>query len=145
MNYKNIKIEMPNNIKFIIDTLDKNNYEAYIVGGAVRDSLLNKKPKDWDITTNAKPNEVVELFSDYNLIPTGIKHGTVTVMINNIGYEITTYRSGSIYSDGRHPDKVEFVNSLKEDLSRRDFTINAMAYNSKEGLVDYFNGVNDLN
>ena len=142
---ENIKINIPKDVEYIINELEKNNFEGYVVGGCVRDSLLSRKPKDWDITTNAKPDEVVELFSDHSVIPTGIKHGTVTVVINDIEYEITTYRSESIYSDGRHPDKVEFVNSIKEDLSRRDFTINAMAYNSSMGLVDYFNGINDLN
>ena len=106
---ENIKINIPKDVEYIINELEKNNFEGYVVGGCVRDSLLSRKPKDWDITTNAKPDEVVELFSDHSVIPTGIKHGTVTVVINDIGYEITTYRSESIYSDGRHPDKVEFV------------------------------------
>ena len=144
MNIK-IKINIPKDVEYIINELDKNNYKAYIVGGAVRDSILGRNPKDWDITTNAKPEEVIEIFENCNVIPTGIQHGTVTIMINDVGYEVTTYRTEGEYSDGRHPDKVEFVSSLKEDLSRRDFTINSMAYNSSVGLVDYFDGIKDLN
>jgi tRNA nucleotidyltransferase (CCA-adding enzyme) len=138
-----IAIELPKDVKFIIDILQKNGYEAYAVGGCVRDSILKKKPKDWDITTNAKPEEVIILFD--KVILTGIKHGTVTVLINKDGYEVTTYRTDGEYEDNRHPKEVKFVNSLKEDLARRDFTINAMAYNEKDGLVDYFDGIKDLN
>lgn len=142
----NIKINMPKWVEYIIDELQENNHKAYIVGGCVRDSLLGRTPHDYDITTSAKPKEIVDIFESlgYKIIPTGLKHGTVTVMINNIGYEITTFRIDGDYSDGRHPDKVQFTNDLKEDLSRRDFTINAMAYNSNEGLIDYFGGVMDL-
>ncbi len=142
MSKKDIRIELPKDVKHILDTLHKNEYEAYIVGGVVRDSILNRPVHDWDITTNALPEQVMELFS--KVIPTGIKHGTVTVMINNVGYEVTTYRTESKYSDGRHPDEVKFVSSLKEDLSRRDFTINAMAYNEEEGLIDYFGGLDAI-
>lgn len=138
-----IEIELPKDVKFIIDTLQKNGYEAYAVGGCVRDSILKKKPKDWDITTNAKPEEVINLFD--KVILTGLKHGTVTVLINKDGYEVTTYRTDGEYEDNRRPKEVKFVNSLKEDLARRDFTINAMAYNENDGLVDYFNGIKDLN
>jgi tRNA nucleotidyltransferase (CCA-adding enzyme) len=143
---KDIKIELPKWVKYIIDTLNEFEYEAYVVGGCVRDSLLKREPKDWDITTNAKPEVVIEIFESlgFKVIPTGIKHGTVTIMINNIGFEVTTYRIDGEYSDSRRPDKVEFTSDLKEDLSRRDFTINAMAYNDKVGLVDYFGGVEDL-
>ncbi|MBW6409401.1 CCA tRNA nucleotidyltransferase [Clostridium weizhouense] len=139
----NLKINIPKNVKIILDKLMNNGYEAYIVGGCVRDSVLGKSPKDWDITTKAKPEEVINLFD--NVILTGIKHGTVTVMIDKEGYEVTTYRIDGEYEDGRHPKKVEFVSDLREDLARRDFTINAMAYNPKNGLVDYFNGIDDLN
>ena len=139
----NVKIDIPEDVKFIINTLIKNGYEAYIVGGCVRDSILQKHPKDWDITTKANPEEVIKLFD--KVVLTGIKHGTVTVMLNKEGYEVTTYRSDGEYEDNRHPKEVKFVNSLKEDLARRDFTINAMAYNEKDGLVDYFGGIQDLN
>ena len=140
-----IKINIPKDVEVIIIELENNGFEGYVVGGCVRDSILGRIPKDWDITTNAKPEEVVEIFKSYNVIPTGIQHGTVTIMINDVGYEVTTYRTEGEYSDGRHPDKVEFVSSLKEDLSRRDLTINSMAYNSSVGLIDYFDGVKDLN
>jgi len=139
----NVKIDIPQDVKFIINTLINNGYEAYIVGGCVRDSILQKKPKDWDITTKANPNKVMKLFD--KVVLTGLKHGTVTVMINNEGYEVTTYRTDGVYEDNRHPKEVQFVSCLKEDLARRDFTINAMAYNEKEGLVDYFGGMQDLN
>jgi len=139
----NVRIDIPEDVKFIINTLINNGYEAYIVGGCVRDSILQKHPKDWDITTKANPEEVMKLFD--KVILTGLKHGTVTVMINNEGYEVTTYRTDGEYEDNRHPKEVKFVSSLKEDLARRDFTINAMAYNEKDGLVDYFGGIQDLN
>jgi tRNA nucleotidyltransferase (CCA-adding enzyme) len=143
---KDIRIELPKWVKYIIDTLNEFEYEAYVVGGCVRDSLLKRKPKDWDITTNAKPEDVIEIFESlgFKVIPTGIKHGTVTIIINNIGFEVTTYRIDGEYTDNRRPDKVKFTSNLKEDLSRRDFTINAMAYNDTIGLVDYFGGQRDL-
>ena len=138
-----MKIFIPNEVKFIINTLYTNNFEGYMVGGCVRDSLLNILPKDYDITTSAKPEETLILFD--KTIPTGLKHGTVTVLINNTSYEVTTYRSEGEYLDNRRPSSVEFVSNIKEDLSRRDFTINALAYNDKFGLIDYFNGIDDLN
>lgn len=137
-----MKIEMTKDVSFILDTLNKNNFEAYIVGGCVRDSLLKRQLRDWDITTSALPEEIIKLFD--KTIPTGIKHGTVTVVINKENYEVTTYRIDGEYSDNRHPDEVVFTRSLKEDLSRRDFTVNALAYNEVEGLVDMFNGIEDL-
>lgn len=141
-----IKIHMPKWVNYILDTLNEFGYESYIVGGCVRDSLLGRKPKDWDITTNSLPEEVIDIFTGlgYKVIETGLKHGTVTVIIDKEGFEITTYRVDGDYSDGRHPDNVTFTRNLKDDLSRRDFTINALAYNDKEGLIDYFNGVEDL-
>ncbi|MBA4510070.1 HD domain-containing protein [Clostridium sporogenes] len=144
---KNIKIQIPKGVKYIINTLQENNHEAYIVGGAVRDSLLERKVNDWDITTSANPQEVVNIFENlrYKIIPTGLKHGTVTILINSIGYEITTFRIDGEYEDNRHPKEVKFTSNLKEDLKRRDLTINAMAYNDKTGLIDYFNGLEDLN
>ncbi len=137
-----MRIKMPSDAAAIIRELQKAGFEAYIVGGCVRDSLLKKKPSDWDITTSATPEQVKSLFSV--TIDTGIKHGTVTVLKNHVGYEVTTFRVDGTYSDGRHPDKVEFTPSLIEDLKRRDFTINAMAYNDKVGLVDKFGGERDL-
>ena len=136
-------IEIPGDVKYIIDTLKEHGYEGYIVGGCVRDSILKRKVNDWDMTTSAKPKEVVKLFD--KVILTGIKHGTVTIVLNNNQYEVTTFRNDGEYDDNRHPIKVEFVNNLKEDLSRRDFTINAMAYNDFVGLKDYHEGINDLN
>lgn len=137
-----MQIRLPKEVKQIIDTLQKAGFEAYAVGGCVRDCLLGRKPGDWDITTSALPVEVKNLFR--RTIDTGIKHGTVTVMIGNTGYEITTYRLDGEYEDGRHPKEVTFTASLREDLRRRDFTINAMAYNDEEGLVDLFDGQKDL-
>lgn len=137
-----VKINIPDNVKYILNTLQEHNYEAYIVGGCVRDSMLNRQPNDWDITTNAKPEEIINLFD--KTIPTGIEHGTVTVIVNKEGYEITTYRIDGEYKDNRHPSKVEFVSDLKKDLARRDFTFNSMAYNDKSGLIDYFGGEEDL-
>ena len=128
----------------ILDKLNKAGFEGYVVGGCVRDSLLNKEPKDWDICTNAKTDEIMQIFKGFNIIETGIKHGTVTIMLDNEGYEVTTYRVDGVYTDGRHPDSVFFTSSLKEDLARRDFTINALAYSKNEGLKDYFNGKEDL-
>ena len=137
-------MRLPEDVKFILDTLHKNGLEGYVVGGCVRDTLLGKEPKDWDVCTNAKPEKVMSVFEGFNIIPTGLQHGTVTVVINHIGYEITTYRVDGDYSDGRHPDSVSFTSSLAEDLSRRDFTVNALAYNEVEGIVDIFGGIEDL-
>jgi tRNA nucleotidyltransferase (CCA-adding enzyme) len=137
-----MKIQLTEDVSYILQRLNENSSEAYIVGGCVRDSLLNRQLKDWDITSSALPEEIVTLFE--HTIPTGIKHGTVTVVINKNNYEVTTYRIDGEYSDNRHPDEVVFTRSLKEDLSRRDFTINALAYNETDGLVDIFNGVDDL-
>lgn len=129
---------------FIIDNLISKGYEAYAVGGAVRDMLLNKPFSDIDITTSATPDKVMEIFSRLTVIPTGLKHGTVTVLYDGKGYEVTTYRSEKGYSDNRRPDEVSFVSDLKEDLKRRDFTINAIAYNEREGIKDYYGGQADL-
>lgn len=137
-----MKIILPEDVKNIILKLTENGYEAYAVGGCVRDSILCRIPGDWDITTSAKPQEVKELFR--RTIDTGIEHGTVTVMIGHNGYEVTTYRVDGEYEDSRHPKKVEFTSSLREDLRRRDFTINAMAYNETEGMVDMFDGQGDI-
>lgn len=119
-------------------------HAAYAVGGCVRDSLLGQTPHDWDLCTSATPEQVLELFGEAHCIPTGLQHGTVTVKHGGELYEITTFRTEGAYSDGRHPDHVAFVPDVKEDLARRDFTINAMAYNAEEGLIDPFGGQNDL-
>lgn len=135
-------IKIPDRVEYIINTLNKNGYEAYAVGGCVRDSVLGRIPEDWDITTSAKPEEVKKIFR--RTIDTGIMHGTVTVMLEKEGYEVTTYRIDGEYEDNRHPKNVEFTTNLIEDLKRRDFTINAMAYNQDEGLIDAFNGMKDI-
>ena len=137
-----MKISMPKGASFIINTLCEHGYEAYAVGGCVRDSILGLTPSDWDITTSASPQQVKQLF--HKTIDTGIKHGTVTVMINQTGYEVTTYRIDGLYEDHRRPTEVTFTKNLKEDLMRRDFTINAMAYNDEDGLIDLFGGIDDL-
>ena len=135
-------MELPENVRNIISTIEKNGCEAYAVGGCVRDTLMGKTPSDWDITTSALPMQVKSMFG--RTVDTGLKHGTVTVMIGKTGYEVTTYRIDGEYKDGRHPESVEFALNLVEDLKRRDFTINAMAYNDKNGLVDEFDGRGDL-
>lgn len=142
MHIKDIKIDMPPKVVEILNTLHEAGYEAYIVGGCVRDSILRREPGDWDITTSALPQEVKKLFR--RTIDTGIKHGTVTIMNGKEGFEVTTYRLDGVYEDHRHPKEVTFTRNLIEDLKRRDFTINAMAYNDKEGLVDEFDGLKDL-
>lgn len=138
-----MKIEIPRRVKFIIDELEKKGYEAYAVGGCVRDIFLDRTPNDWDITTNALPEAIMSVFR--KTIPTGIKHGTITVLVEEEPFEVTTYRIDGEYSDNRHPDSVIFTSNIEEDLSRRDFTINAMAYSYTNGLVDPFNGTADLN
>lgn len=135
-------MRIPEQAQKILKTLNDHGYEAYVVGGCVRDALLGREPEDWDITTSATPAQVKELFR--RTIDTGILHGTVTVMMEKTGYEVTTYRIDGDYGDGRHPDKVSFTGNLREDLLRRDFTINAMAYNPDTGLVDEFGGQKDL-
>lgn len=135
-------LQIPKNIGFVIEKLTKNSFKAYIVGGCVRDMLMGKTPSDFDITTSATPNDVITLFD--KTIPTGIKHGTVTVMVDKTPIEVTTFRTENGYADNRRPDSVNFVSDIREDLSRRDFTINAMAYNHKDGLIDLFGGKADL-
>jgi len=138
-----MKIELPRKVVLIIKNLQRHGYDAYAVGGCVRDSILNRKPEDWDITTSAKPEQVKRIFR--RTVDTGIEHGTVTVLIGKDGFEVTTYRVDGLYEDGRHPKEVTFTSQLEEDLKRRDFTINAMAYNDDERLVDAFGGMRDLN
>lgn len=138
-----MKIKLPKQVSYIIGELEKHGFEAYAVGGCVRDSILGRIPDDWDITTSAKPEQVKEIFQ--KTIDTGIEHGTVTVMIEREGYEVTTYRIDGEYEDSRHPKEVVFTSNLVEDLKRRDFTINAMAYSEEAGLVDVFDGIGDIN
>ncbi len=138
-------IKMPENAKGIIDKLRTCGYDAYAVGGCIRDSIMGKIPYDWDICTSALPEEVLEVLGERNIIENGLKHGTVTVHIDGENYEITTFRTDGQYLDNRHPENVTFVRELKEDLSRRDFTMNSLAYNYSEGLIDIFGGRDDIN
>ena len=133
---------LPQAVEQIIKKLEEAGYEAYAVGGCVRDALLSRRPEDWDITTSALPEQVKKLFE--RTVDTGIAHGTVTVLLQGTGYEVTTYRIDGEYRDSRHPESVAFTPDLREDLKRRDFTINAMAYNPEKGLVDLFGGRRDL-
>ena len=137
-------IRMDEGAAELLDTLHRAGYAAYVVGGCVRDSLLGLTPHDWDLCTSALPQQGMELFGEEKCIPTGLQHGTVTVKQGGGLYEITTFRTEGAYTDGRHPDEVHFVPDVREDLARRDFTINAMAYNEKEGLIDPFGGQDDL-
>lgn len=137
-----MKLVLPKQVKKIIEVLEGEGYEAFAVGGCVRDCLLGRTPDDWDITTSAKPEVIKKLFA--RTVDTGLQHGTVTVLMDHVGYEVTTYRLDGEYEDGRHPKEVVFTENLLEDLKRRDFTINAMAYNDSAGLVDAFDGAGDL-
>ena len=137
-----MKIQLPVDVKIIVDTIQNAGYEAYVVGGCVRDSILMREPDDWDITTSAKPEEVKKIFR--KTVDTGLIHGTVTVLFHGVGYEVTTYRIDGEYEDSRHPKEVKFTANLLEDLKRRDFTMNAMAYNETVGLVDAFGGMDDI-
>lgn len=136
------RIFLPKQVETIINRLNQHGYEAYVVGGCVRDALLGRCPHDWDITTSASPEQVKAIFKQ--TADTGLEHGTVTVILDHTGFEVTTYRIDGKYEDGRHPKTVQFTSSLQEDLRRRDFTINAMAYNHSTGIVDLFGGQKDL-
>ena len=139
-----IKIQIPEYAKTAMKELNQNGFEAFVVGGCVRDSIMGKIANDWDMTTSAEPSETLDVFKDFRTIPTGIKHGTVTVLIDKQPLEITTYRIDGEYTDNRRPDSVKFTRDIENDLSRRDFTVNAMAYNENDGIVDLFGGVNDI-
>ncbi|MGX8680376.1 MAG: CCA tRNA nucleotidyltransferase, partial [bacterium] len=139
-----LKMDIPSDVIFLMEQLEAASYEAYVVGGCVRDSVLGNTPHDWDITTNARPEEIEAVFEAYPRIDTGKKHGTIAVIYHHDIYEITTYRSEKGYSDFRHPDEVTFETSLDADLSRRDLTINAMAYSLSTGFVDLYGGLDDL-
>lgn len=144
LKIRDIKIQMPPQAEEILNKLHKAGYKAYIVGGCVRDSLLSIKPKDWDICTSATPEQVEAVFSNERIVETGLQHGTVTIMKQGEPFEVTTFRIDGEYTDSRHPESVSFTDSIEKDLSRRDFTINAMAYNHEEGLIDPFGGEIDL-
>ena len=137
-------ISIPDGALEILSRLEEKGYEAYVVGGCVRDSLMGKIPEDWDVTTSAFPEEILDTFKGEQVILTGLKHGTVTVRLKGVNYEVTTFRSEGEYLDSRHPSSVSFVRDIKEDLLRRDFSINAMAYSPKRGLIDLYEGVLDL-
>ena len=137
-------VKLSEQAKLIIDSLRTAGFEAFAVGGAVRDSLMGRSADDFDITTSAKPEETKKVFSAFPVIETGIKHGTVTVVLDGTPFEVTTYRSECAYSDSRHPDSVSFVTDIKEDLARRDFTMNAIAYSHYDGIIDPFNGADDI-
>ena len=137
-----VRIQLPYEVEWVIGKIREAGYEAFAVGGCVRDTLLGRTPEDWDVTTSARPEAVKAIFE--RTVDTGLQHGTVTVLKNRKGYEVTTYRIDGEYHDGRHPDSVEFTPNLLEDLKRRDFTINAMAYSHETGIVDEFGGMEDL-
>ena len=137
-------IKLPLEVKSILYQINKHGHEAYVVGGCVRDSILHRPIHDWDICTSATPEEIIQVFKDQEVIPTGLQHGTVTLIINHTPFEITTFRIDGDYSDNRRPDSVEFTTDIIKDLSRRDFTINAMAYHPDIGLIDPFDGIEDI-
>ena len=135
---------LPEQVNTVLDRLEQAGYAAYVVGGCVRDALRGVAPGDYDVTTAARPEQVKAVFSDCRMVETGLKHGTVTVLLDGMGFEVTTFRTESGYSDGRHPDRVDFADTVQQDVCRRDFTINAMAYSPRRGLVDCFGGAEDL-
>ena len=137
-------LNIPSKAKTIITLLENAGFEAFCVGGAVRDSIMGLNPTDWDITTSASPDDTVKVFKDYKTVDTGLKHGTLTVVIDKTPFEVTTYRVDGDYNDNRHPENVHFTKKLSDDLSRRDFTVNALAYNDKTGLVDLYGGQEDI-
>lgn len=139
-----IKIEMPPVVSSIIRTLEGAGYEAYAVGGCIRDSIMGKEPSDWDICTSALPEDTLRVLGRHNIVENGMKHGTVTVRIEDCNYEITTFRTDGEYLDNRHPSEVTFVRDLREDLSRRDLTVNSLAYNDSRGIIDLFGGISDI-
>ena len=141
---ENIELNCPKEPAEILARLSAAGYRAYAVGGCVRDTLLGIVPHDWDITTSALPEEILAVFADEHTIPTGLKHGTVTVMKNHMPFEVTTFRIDGAYTDSRHPESVTFSDRISDDLSRRDFTINALAWSKDSGVVDCFSGIQDL-
>ena len=141
MNYF---LNIPNKVYDILEELRRGGFDAYVVGGCVRDLLMSRKPDDWDITTSATPDEVKKVFRKDKLVETGLKHGTVTIVRGKESFEVTTFRSDGTYSDGRHPDSVNFSKDIKVDLARRDFTMNALAYSPEKGIIDEYGGIEDI-
>ena len=139
-----MNMKIPEGALFVLNRLTQAGYEAYLVGGCVRDMLMQEEPKDYDVCTSALPHEMQAVFADCHVVETGLKHGTLTVVVNHEPYEATTFRVDGEYTDSRHPDSVNFVSDVKEDLARRDFTVNAMAYHPDTGLIDPFGGQEDL-
>ena len=139
-----MKLEIPEYVSILMKELNKHGYECFVVGGAIRSILLNKPVNDYDLTTSALPEETKQVFHAYHTIDTGLKHGTVTVVSKHIPVEITTYRKDAEYKDHRHPDEVIFTRTIKEDCARRDFTINALCYCEETGILDFFNGKEDI-
>ncbi len=137
-------INIPNDVQKVMNTLEKGGYKSYVVGGCVRDSIMGREPHDWDVTTDASPAEMQRLFADFRTINTGAKHGTILIISGKTPVEATTFRIDGDYTDSRHPNSVTFTSDIKDDLSRRDFTVNAIAYNPKEGIIDPFDGKNDI-
>lgn len=137
-------IDIPSDVKTVMNILTASGYKAYVVGGCVRDSIMNREPNDWDVTTDASPEKIKELFSSFRTVDTGIQHGTVLIVSGKTPVETTTFRIDGEYSDNRHPDSVTFTANIKDDLARRDFTVNAMAYNEEEGIIDPFGGIYDI-
>ena len=144
MNHPEIQISVEDGAYRVLAALNRAGYQAYAVGGCVRDALLGKTPHDWDICTDARPEQVVRVFGEQRCIPTGMRHGTVSVRMNRTLYEVTTFRTEGSYTDGRHPDSVDFIQNVEDDLARRDFTVNAMAYHPDRGVIDPFDGYEDL-
>ena len=138
-------MEIPEQIGEVLEKLEKAGFEAYIVGGCVRDGIMGKTAHDYDITTSAEPRETERVFADCRVVETGIKHGTVTVLFKGMSVEITTFRVDGDYPDGRHPEKVAFSRNLEDDLARRDFTMNAIAYSPSRGIIDIYGGEADIN
>ena len=139
-----MKMSIPNDVKCLMSILENNGFSVYVVCGCVRDTILGRPVHDWDICTSAKPDEIKNTFKNFKVIETGLKHGTLTILLNSVPYEITTYRVDGKYSDGRRPDDVRFTDNIIEDLQRRDFTMNAIAYNPNIGIIDPFNGIKDI-
>ena len=137
-------IKIPKDVRAVMDILSNNGHKAYVVGGCVRDSIMGRTPNDWDVTTDASPEAIKELFSAFRTVDTGIKHGTVLIVSGRTPVETTTFRIDGEYTDNRHPDSVTFTKNVCDDLARRDFTINAMAYNDEDGIIDPFGGTEDI-
>lgn len=139
-----LKLELIKDVRIILSKLRENGYKAHVVGGCVRDSILGREPNDWDICTDATPDEMLNVFKEFKVVPLGIEHGTIVIVMNHKDYEVTTYRVDGEYTNNRKPDSVKFTDNIIDDISRRDFTINAMAYSEEDGLIDVYGGRDDL-